>query len=77
MGEARTFSAGGTVMHSLVGVGVDVTAVHRVGGLAARHGSRFLNRFLHPVELEQAAARSGPRLDQFLASRCVSAASWL
>lgn len=63
-------------MHGLVGVGVDVAAVHRVGGVAARHGSRFLKRFLHPIELEQAAERTGHGLDQFLASRFVPAAAY-
>jgi holo-[acyl-carrier protein] synthase len=49
----------------IVGVGVDLVEVDRVGRSADRFGDRFLKRIYHPRELEQTR---GDRV-QYLASR--------
>lgn len=49
----------------IVGIGVDLVEVDRVGRSADRFGDRFLRRIYHPRELEQTR---GDRV-QYLASR--------
>jgi holo-[acyl-carrier protein] synthase len=41
----------------IVGVGIDLVAIDRVGALLADHGERFLARCFRPAEQELAAAR--------------------
>jgi len=49
----------------VVGLGIDMIEVGRVGRTVERHGDRFLNRIFHPRELEQ---NRGDRV-QYLAAR--------
>jgi holo-[acyl-carrier protein] synthase len=49
----------------VLGVGVDIVEVERVGAVARRHGERFLRRVFTPLEV----ARSHGNHDQYLASR--------
>jgi holo-[acyl-carrier protein] synthase len=49
----------------VLGVGIDIVEVERVGAVARRHGERFLRRVYTPLEV----ARSHGNPDQYLASR--------
>lgn len=49
----------------VLGVGIDIVEVERVGAVARRHGERFLRRVFTPFEV----ARSHGNHDQYLASR--------
>lgn len=62
-------------MLRFVGAGADVIAVARIRDVAIRRGSRFLERFLHPLELDRASRLDGPARDQYLASRLATRAA--
>ncbi len=49
----------------VVGLGIDLIEVERVGRTVERHGDRFMRRIFHPRELEQSR---GDRV-QYLAAR--------
>lgn len=49
----------------VLGVGIDIVEVERVGAVARRHGERFLRRVFTPLEV----TRSHGNHDQYLASR--------
>ncbi len=49
----------------VLGVGIDIVEVERVGAVARRHGERFLRRVFTPLEV----ARTHGNHDQYLASR--------
>jgi holo-[acyl-carrier protein] synthase len=51
----------------IFGIGTDIVQVGRIQKILARHGERFVNHLLMP--LEEAALRDQPRPERFLAMR--------
>lgn len=51
----------------VLGTGVDLVVIGRIGRLREKHGERFLNRIFTPAELEECLGRALP--DQGLAAR--------
>eukprot|EP00126_Sphaerothecum_destruens_P005088 Sdes_comp18551_c0_seq1m8635 len=57
---------------AVVGIGVDIVYIPRIGGLLSRYGQRFLNRIYTPCEIENFQAlheKNQVRSIQWLASR--------
>lgn len=42
---------------SLLGVGIDIVSIDRIGSIVARYGTRFERRWFHPIELSSASDR--------------------
>ncbi|MEW6303355.1 MAG: holo-ACP synthase [Verrucomicrobiota bacterium] len=51
----------------ILGTGVDIIEVERIGGSFERFGERFVNRILHPAEISYALSHKNPA--PFLAVR--------
>jgi len=51
----------------LLGIGIDIIEVGRIASAYQRHGERFVNRILHPAEIEYCLTHRQPA--PFLAAR--------